>query len=41
VMAGSVGEAWNLVKTGLINGVYVMRYGEIGRNGTRFIQVKK
>ena len=41
VMAGSAGEAWNLVKTGLINGVYVMRYGEIGRNGTRFIQVKK
>lgn len=30
VMAGSVSEAWNSVKAGLMNGVYMMRVGEVG-----------
>jgi hypothetical protein len=32
VMAGSVSEAWNLVKTGLRKGAYIMRYGEAGQS---------
>jgi hypothetical protein len=41
VMAGSVNEAWNSVKAPLVNGVYMMRYGEIGRENMRMIQVRK
>jgi hypothetical protein len=32
VMAGSVSEAWNLVKVGLRKGAYIMRYGETGQS---------
>lgn len=33
VKAGSVGEAWNSVKSSLQNGMYIMRYGVESRNG--------
>lgn len=33
VKAGSVGEDWNSVKSGLQNGMYIMRYGVESRNG--------
>ena len=41
VMAGSAGEAWNSVKSGLMNGAYILRYGAAGTCGMRTIQVKK
>ena len=41
VVAGSVNEAWNSVKAGLMNGVYMMRYGEVGHNSMRLVKVKK
>ena len=40
VMAGSAGEAWNSVKAGLMNGAYILRYGEMGGN-MRTAQVRK
>ena len=40
VMAGSAGEAWNGVKSGLQNGTYIMRYGEVGKS-PRIVQVRK
>jgi len=40
VMAGSAGEAWNSVKAGLMNGTYILRYGEMGGN-MRTVQVRK
>ncbi|ACX76071.1 Carbohydrate binding family 6 [Fibrobacter succinogenes subsp. succinogenes S85] len=39
VMAGSVSEAWNLVKTGLRKGAYVMRYSEAGQ-GSHVVKVR-
>lgn len=39
VMAGSVSEAWNLVKTGLRKGAYIMRYGEAGQ-GSHVVKVR-
>ena len=40
VMAGSAGEAWNSVKSGLMNGAYILRYGEMG-GSMRTVQVRK
>ena len=39
VMAGSASEAWNLVKTGLRKGAYIMRYGETGQ-GSHVVKVR-
>jgi hypothetical protein len=41
VMAGSASEAWNLVKSGLRNGAYIMRYGEANHNAMRIVQLRK
>lgn len=45
VKAASVGEAWKSVKSGLQNGMYIMRYGVESRNGKasemRTVQVRK
>lgn len=41
VVAGSAGEAWNGMKAGLRDGMYVLRYGAVGTSGMRTIQVKK
>ena len=41
VFASSVSDAWNNVKAGLVNGAYVMRYGEVDGRNMRIVQVKK
>ena len=41
VKAGSVSEVWNNVKAGLVNGAYVMRFGEVDGSNIRVVQVKK
>ena len=41
VLASSVSEAWNNVKAGLVNGAYVMRFGEVDGRNMRIVQVKK
>lgn len=41
VVAGSAGEAWNGVKAGLRDGMYVLRYGAAGTGEMRTVQVKK
>jgi hypothetical protein len=41
VVAGSAGEAWNGVKAGLRDGMYVLRYGAAGIGEMRTVQVKK
>jgi len=41
VVAGSVGEAWNGMKAGLRDGMYVLRYGAAGTGEMRTVQVKK
>ena len=41
VMAGSVGEAWNGMKAGLRDGMYVLRYGASNGGNMRTVQVKK
>ena len=41
VMTGSVSEAWNSVKAGLMNGVYMMRVGEVGHSDMRMVKVRK
>ena len=41
VFAGSASEAWNGVNTGLMNGFYIMRYGEFEHGDMRMVKVKK
>ena len=41
VVAGSAGEAWNGMKAGLHDGMYVLRYGVAGTGEMRTVQVKK
>lgn len=41
VVAGSAGEAWNGMKVGLRDGMYVLRYGAAGIGEMRTVQVKK
>jgi peptidoglycan/xylan/chitin deacetylase (PgdA/CDA1 family) len=41
VVAGSAGEAWNGMKAGLRDGMYVLRYGAAGTGEMRTVQVRK
>ena len=41
VFASSVSDAWNNIKAGLVNGAYVMRFGEVDGRNMRIAQVKK
>ncbi len=41
VVAGSESEVWNGVKASLMNGVYMMRYGEMDGSSMHMVQVRK
>ena len=41
VKAGSVSEVWNNVKADLVNGAYVVRFGDVDGRNMRIVQVKK
>lgn len=41
IVAGSAGEAWNGMKAGLRDGMYVLRYGAAGTGEMRTVQVRK